>query len=148
MQRTLKLYRLPDHTKTPGFRQMTVTDIPAVHKLLNEYLNRFDMCPVFSLADCKHWFLPQNGIVDSFIVQNGDNVTGKSVKKILKAFIQTKKNLFTDFVSFYTLPSTIMHHPLHKTLKAAYSFYNVSTATPLLDLMQDGLIAAKNVKQL
>ena len=53
----------------------------------------------------------------------------------------------TDFVSFYTLPSTVMHHPVHKTLKAAYSFYNVSTLTPMHDLMQDALIAAKSVRQ-
>lgn len=51
----------------------------------------------------------------------------------------------TDFLSFYTLPSTIMNHPVHHSLKAAYSFYNVHTITPLLDLMQDALILAKSV---
>lgn len=51
----------------------------------------------------------------------------------------------TDFLSFYTLPSTIMNHPVHHSLKAAYSFYNVHTTTPLLDLMQDALILAKSV---
>jgi len=53
--------------------------------------------------------------------------------------------VITDFVSFYTLPSTVMHHPIHKTLKAAYAFYNVSTRTPWIDLMQDALVVAKNV---
>ncbi|KAH3715921.1 hypothetical protein DPMN_058637 [Dreissena polymorpha] len=53
--------------------------------------------------------------------------------------------VITDFVSFYSLPSTVMHHPVHKTLRAAYSFYNVSTVTPWVDLMQDALIMAKNV---
>ena len=38
-----------------------------------------------------------------------------------------------------------MHHPVHKQLKAAYSFYNVSENTPLIDLMQDALILAKQV---
>lgn len=51
----------------------------------------------------------------------------------------------TDFLSFYTLPSTIMNHPVHRSLKAAYSFYNVHTTTPLLDLMSDALILAKSV---
>ena len=51
----------------------------------------------------------------------------------------------TDMVSFYTLPSTVMHHPVHRTLKAAYSFYNVSMRTPWVELMQDALISAKNV---
>lgn len=50
-----------------------------------------------------------------------------------------------DFVSYYTLPSTVMNHPVHKSLKAAYSFYNVSTATPLIELMNDALVSAKNV---
>lgn len=52
----------------------------------------------------------------------------------------------TDFLSFYTLPSTIMNHPVHRSLKAAYSFYNVHTTTPLLDLMSDALILAKLVR--
>ena len=52
----------------------------------------------------------------------------------------------TDMISFYTLPSTVMHHPTHKQLKAAYSFYNVSEKTPLVDLMQDALILAKQVR--
>lgn len=38
-----------------------------------------------------------------------------------------------------------MHHPLHRSLKAAYSFYNIHTQTPLLDLMNDALILAKLV---
>ena len=39
-----------------------------------------------------------------------------------------------------------MHHPAHKSLKAAYSFYNVSTVTPWDVLIQDALIVAKNVR--
>lgn len=38
-----------------------------------------------------------------------------------------------------------MNHPVHNSLKAAYSFYNVHTTTPLLDLMSDALILAKSV---
>ena len=38
-----------------------------------------------------------------------------------------------------------MNHPQHNVLKAAYSFYNVATRTPLNDLMNDLLISAKNV---
>ena len=71
--------------------------------------------------------MPRDNVVDSFVVeQNG---------------------VITDFGSFYHLPSTIMNHPQHKVLKAAYSFYNVATKTPLNDLMNDMLITAKNVKK-
>lgn len=38
-----------------------------------------------------------------------------------------------------------MHHPVHKTLKAAYSFYNVSNNTPWVELINDALISAKNM---
>jgi glycylpeptide N-tetradecanoyltransferase len=34
MQRTIKLYKLPDQPKTPGFRQLTEADCPQAHKLL------------------------------------------------------------------------------------------------------------------
>ena len=61
-------------------------------------------------------------------------------------FSPQNDGVITDFVSFYTLPSTVMHHPQHKSLKAAYSFYNVSSRTFWPDLMQDALIVAKNVR--
>lgn len=124
MQRTLKLYKLPETTRTPGFKKLTSDDVPKAHKLLADYLTRFDLVPLFTEEEFRHWFLPQPGIVDSFIVENNGEVT--------------------DMVSFYTLPSTVMHHPVHHTLKAAYSFYNVSMLTPWVELMQDALISAKN----
>ena len=38
-----------------------------------------------------------------------------------------------------------MHHPVHKSLKAAYSFYNaVSGGTSWTQLMGDALVTAKN----
>lgn len=53
--------------------------------------------------------------------------------------------MLTDFLSFYTLPSTVMHHATHKSLRAAYAFYNVAQSRPLQDLLTDVLIVAKNV---
>lgn len=60
---------------------------------------------------------------------------------------QDEEGQVTDMISFYTLPSTVMHHPVHKQLKVAYSFYNVCHKTPLIDLMQDALILAKQVSK-
>lgn len=125
MQRTLKLFKLPDLPKTSGFRKMEPNDSEKVVKLLNDYLQKFDLVPIFSEEEFKHWFVPQVGIIDSFVVEASDGS-------------------ITDFVSYYTLPSTVVYHPVHKTLKAAYSFYNVSTKTPWVDLMLDALITAKN----
>lgn len=125
MQRTLKLFKLPDQPKTPGFRKMEIQDCEKVVNLLNEYLAKFELAPKFTEDEFKHWFIPQSGIIDSFVVENQDGS-------------------ISDFVSYYTLPSTVVYHPVHKTLKAAYSFYNVSTKTPWIDLMLDALITAKN----
>ncbi|KAM9852101.1 glycylpeptide N-tetradecanoyltransferase 2 [Aulostomus maculatus] len=126
LQRTMKLYRLPDSTKTPGLRPMERRDIRLVTELLQKYLRRFQLAPSMGEEEVAHWFLPQENIIDTYVVEGAGGV-------------------LTDFASFYTLPSTVMHHPLHRSLKAAYSFYNVHTQTPLLDLMNDALILAKLV---
>ena len=89
-------------------------------------MKNFDLSPVYTEEEFRHWFLPRDDIVDAFVVENN--------------------GVITDFTSFYHLPSTIMHHPQYKTLKAAYSFHNVATKTPLNDLMNDLLISAKNVR--
>ncbi|CAG0912402.1 unnamed protein product [Notodromas monacha] len=126
LQRTIKLYRLPEDTKTPGFREMKAADIAPARKLLQEYLKKFDLSPTYDENEFRHWFMPRTDIINSFVVEND-------------------KGEITDFVSFYTLPSTVMHHPTYNSLKAAYSFYNVSTVTPWPDLMQDALITAKKL---
>lgn len=123
MQRTLKLYRLPEAIKVPGFRKMTLADLPEAHSLLTKFLERYDLTPIFDETEFRHWFVPRPGIVDSYVVE--------------------KDGQITDFASFYTLPSTVMHHPVHKNLRAAYSFYNVVTSTSWSDLMTDVLITAK-----
>ncbi|XP_077475303.1 glycylpeptide N-tetradecanoyltransferase 1-like isoform X2 [Stigmatopora argus] len=123
MQRTMKLYRLPEAPKT-SLRAMTKKDVPAVCRLLREYLGQFNLVPAMNQEEVSHWLLPRDNIIDTYLVENEGKVT--------------------DFLSFYTLPSTIMNHPVHRTLKAAYSFYNVHTTTPLLDLMSDALILAKS----
>lgn len=124
MQRTLKLYRLPEEPKNSGISPLTTEDMTSAFEKMAKYLKKFNLAPMFSEEEFKHWFTPREGIVDSFVVKNesGD---------------------VTDMISFYTLPSTVMHHPVHKQLKAAYSFYNVSEETSLVDLMQDALILAK-----
>lgn len=127
MQRTIKLYKLPDTPKTKGFRKIEEKDLDGAHKLLDDYLKKFNLCPVFTKDEFKHWFTPIDGIIDCFVVENDNGE-------------------ITDMVSYYSLPSTVMHHPVHKTVRAAYSFYNVSTKTSWCDLMNDALISAKNIQ--
>ncbi|KAG6395704.1 hypothetical protein SASPL_141828 [Salvia splendens] len=126
MSRTIKLYKLPEQTVTPGFRKMEPHDVPAVTRLLRNYLMQFAVAPDYDDNDVEHWLLPKEDVVDSYLVESPES------------------HEITDFCSFYTLPSSILGSQTHSILKAAYSYYNVSTKTPLLQLMNDALIVAKN----
>lgn len=125
MSRTIKLYRLPETTVTPGFRAMEMHDVPAVTRLLHNYLSQFIVAPDFNEDDVEHWLVPTEDVIDSYVVENPET------------------HEITDFCSFYTLPSSILGNANYSMLKAAYSYYNVSTRTPLLQLMNDALIVAK-----
>ena len=50
----------------------------------------------------------------------------------------------TDLGSFYHLPSTIIGHPKHNVLNVTYSYYNVASSVPFVDLMSDMLVLARN----
>lgn len=123
MARMQKLYKLPNDPLTLGIRPMEEKDVEGVAELLNAHLAQFQLKILFSKAEVAHWFLPRAKVIDSFVVESNE---GK----------------ITDFLSFYHLPSTILHHS--DTLHAAYSFYNVATSVPFVDLMKDTLILAKN----
>ncbi|CAL1413978.1 unnamed protein product [Linum trigynum] len=125
MSRTIKLYKLPDSPVTPGFRKMELRDVPAVTRLLRNYLAQFVVAPDFDEDDVEHWLRPVENVIDSFVVESPET------------------HEITDFCSFYTLPSSILGNQNYSTLKAAYSYYNVPTKTPLLQLMNDALIVAK-----
>jgi hypothetical protein len=58
----------------------------------------------------RHWLIPRPDVVDAFVVED----------------LTTKK--ITDFVSYYTLPSTIIGSEQYKLLKAAYCYYYVANS--------------------
>ena len=92
------------------------------------FVRSFKLYSEFGEDEFRHCFLPREGVVDSFVVQNPD--TGE----------------ITDMCSFYHLPSSIIGHKQHNKLNAAYSFYNVATSVSLLKLMQDCLTLARIVR--
>ena len=69
---------------------MVPSDVPSACKLLNTYLENFDLIIRFSEAEFAHWLLPRDGVIDSFVVCGGDD------------------NSVTDMCSFYHLPSSII----------------------------------------
>lgn len=128
-------------------------DIRQVTELLQKYLKRFQLAPSMTEEEVSHWFLPQDNIIDTYVVEVAGVRSNPLRLEVPLPRSESSRlvspqgagGLLTDFASFYTLPSTVMHHPLHRSLKAAYSFYNIHTQTPLLDLMNDTLILAKLV---
>lgn len=128
MARTLKLYNLPDQPLTPGFRAMIPADYPQVTVMLNKYLGlgKFRITPVFDETEVAHWFCAQEMVIDAFVVEEKEGGT------------------LTDMVSFYTLPSSILGHPEHTELRAAYMYYTVPGVTPAKDLLNDAMIVARS----
>lgn len=55
----------------------------------------------------------------------------------------SEKKEITDFVSFYTLTSSILNHEKHKEMKSAYLYYYATTKTPLPQLLKAALAVAK-----
>mgnify|MGYP001616264800 CR=1 FL=1 len=76
-------------------------------------------------AEVAHFLLPREWVVESFVVED------------------TETDEITDFVSFYSLPSSVLKHPTHKILNVAYSYYYFTGKHSLLELTKDALILAK-----
>ncbi|KAJ2894645.1 Glycylpeptide N-tetradecanoyltransferase [Zalerion maritima] len=124
-------YHLPDRTATKGVRPMEGKDIDAVHDLLERYLKRFDLAPVFDKDEIKHWMLnrepSETQVVFSYVVESDD---GK----------------ITDFFSFYALESSVIGSTKHKVIKAAYLWYYATEAGLTTTVKKDAL--GKRLNQL
>lgn len=59
--------------------------------------------------------------------------------------VQGDDGTLTDVVSFYSVSSRVLNHPVHTSVRAARLFYVASTATELVDLVEDALVLAKSV---
>lgn len=85
----------------PGFREIQAADFGRVTEILNSYLQGYKLRQQFTEAEVRHFLTPQKDLVYVYVVEGED----RSI---------------TDVCSFYCLPSSILHHPQHKELKAAY----------------------------
>jgi glycylpeptide N-tetradecanoyltransferase len=125
--RAKSVYKVSKETTINGLRKMELRDVEGVFKILNEYLSKFKVRAFYTLDEVAHWFIPRDKVVYSYVVENIDG-------------------LITDFISFYSLPSSILSHDVHKTLWAAYSFFNVANSVSLKELMKNALTLASNEK--
>ncbi|XP_034414938.1 glycylpeptide N-tetradecanoyltransferase 2-like isoform X1 [Cyclopterus lumpus] len=125
LHRALKFYRLPEVTKTPGLRPLAKEDVVGVHSLLQANLCKFHLSSMLSLQEVEHWLLPRESVIDTYVVE-GDAGT------------------LTDVVSFYSVSSRVLNHPVHTGLRAAHLLYVAATTTDPVDLMEDTLVLAKS----
>ena len=110
---------------------MTANDVPQVTKLLSEYLLKFKLAPSMTEDEVSHWLLPIDKVIYSYVVKQDEKVT--------------------DFVSFYSLPSSVSGNSEHSHLEAAYLFYYAPNGMGddkerTRALIYDALILAKHVK--
>ena len=53
-------------------RPMKEEDAAGVHKLLTEYLNKFEFCFKYTVKEVRHWFTPRKGVIYSYVAQNAE----------------------------------------------------------------------------
>eukprot|EP00826_Nyctotherus_ovalis_P041735 TRINITY_DN4245_c0_g2_i24.p1 TRINITY_DN4245_c0_g2~~TRINITY_DN4245_c0_g2_i24.p1 ORF type:complete len:442 (+),score=130.28 TRINITY_DN4245_c0_g2_i24:207-1532(+) len=126
LKRFEKLNKVQDVVEVPGFRRMAKKDAKQVCELLNNFLKKFRVSQEFTKAEVKHLLQPKEGVVDCYVVEESG-----------------EKKEITDFVSFYTLTSSVLNHEKHKEMKSAYLYYYAVTKTPLPQLLKAALTVAK-----
>ncbi|CAD0092708.1 unnamed protein product [Aureobasidium mustum] len=110
--RQISKYRLPERTVTPGLRLMRAEDADQVTDLLQRYMKRVKMAQEFNKEEVLHWFVDKE-------------VDPKSNKRVVWTYVVEDANKkITDFFSFYSLESSVIHNASHQsTIRAAYLFY-------------------------
>ena len=126
LSRHIRMHKLPEEPSMPGLRVMKAKDIDKVRDLLNDFLAKNSKVHFhWSSDEVKHFLLPQENVIYSYVVEQDDKVT--------------------DFFSFYSLPSTVLkqNDGDHKILNAAYSYYNASTTGRIKEGIADMLVYAE-----
>ncbi|KAJ3348000.1 glycylpeptide N-tetradecanoyltransferase, partial [Kappamyces sp. JEL0680] len=131
MSQMVKQVKLPAKPLLPGLVPMRDEHVGQVTALLDEYLSKFAFAPHLSEEEVRHYLLPLEKVVYSWVVEEEGKVT--------------------DFISFYSLPSSVTNHPTHSHIYASYLYYYVPKGLGedkkrLTALVTDALICAKNEK--
>lgn len=121
---------------------MQLKDVDGVQILLERYLKRFDMAPVFDRDEVEHWLLYDEK---------------SAAEQVIWTYVVEEPNThkITDFFSFYCLESSVIGNQKHDNIRAAYLFYYATETAfeegdkalkeRLNALMTDALILAKKV---
>jgi glycylpeptide N-tetradecanoyltransferase len=115
MARHLKAQQLQKESEIAligNVREMTAKDVSKVTKLLNTELDKYKLRLKLTDKDVAHMILPRENVVYAWVVENPEN------------------GQLTDFVSFYSLPSSI----LKKTAVHSHDKVNVRLSYLILNL--------------
>ena len=110
-------YAVADKTTTRGLREMEAKDLDAVHDLLERYLKRFDLTPVWDKAEVDHWLLhkkdaPGEQVIWSYVVEVGNSPSFLR-SSILTAPTGRRRQ---DHRLLLLLLPRILRHPVPKVL--------------------------------
>jgi len=119
-----------------SLREMEEKDVPAVAALYTRYMQRFNMAHVMSVDEVRHQLLSDNGSRQK--KKSHSRREGQVIWTYVVEHPETHK--ITDFFSFYSLPSTVIDHPRHNTLEAAYLFYYATDVAFQENAEEDGLL--------
>ncbi|PVF98877.1 N-myristoyl transferase [Serendipita vermifera] len=134
---------------TWGFREMEDRDVPQVCALWERFMKRFGMVPVMNEDEIRHYLLSGRGEGPSRKCRREGQVVWSYV------FEDSNTHAITDYVSFYTLPSSITQpNAKHPILDAAYLFYYATETVSgdhalrrrLTELLTDTMIVAAQAK--
>ncbi|KAI0333481.1 N-myristoyl transferase [Cubamyces sp. BRFM 1775] len=157
LARMIRLHKLPERPRllNQGLREMEERDVSQVTDLFGRYMQRFHMVPVMNEDEVRHQFL--SGLGEG--PRGTDSWKQRREGQVVWTYVVEDPNTHkvTDFVSFYSLPSTIMNSDKYNLLNAAYLFYyGTETAFEpgaeesgrlkkrLEDLIGDALVIAQN----
>ena len=98
---------------------------------MNEHVSKFKVHPRFSVAEIEHFLLPRDKVIEAYVVPSDDGS-------------EKFEGPITDFISFYSLPSSVLKHPEYNVIEIAYAYYFVSDKVPMEVLFENALILAKN----
>lgn len=76
LQRTIKLFKLPQEPKCGFLRPLSKATVPGAHALLKKYLEKFKLRPEFDEHEFEHWFTPRHDIVQTYVVDRNGEITG------------------------------------------------------------------------
>ncbi|KAJ5992151.1 Glycylpeptide N-tetradecanoyltransferase [Penicillium sp. IBT 35674x] len=120
---------------------MQTHDLNAVRELLEQYLQRFDIHPAFSIDELRHWLFLEAGQMK------------ESGKRVVWAYVVedlgTQK--IKDSVSFYSIESAALSHAQSDVIRTAYLYYYATNSTQNLQqrlqgLINDALILAESAR--